>query len=342
MAQRAPDTAVVFASDDRDEVPHADALFGRPSGAGTSNRLLQRDSIALSPLVVLKPLVLQSLSIVQPAVTRFRPATRNTDTSLGDLSSEAVTRTHGRAMYALHPLVMVLRAVAVALADVAAAAVRGKLVGRSISAGVCALGSPVAFAHSGMDRADSALQVFLSGLSHPATGPDHLAAMFAVGVCSMLRGRPHWWVMPGVFVASMALGGAAGSIEGSILIGNAVVETGILVSVIWLGMQVAGQARTGTLAGPIPLRSVVLAYAPVAVFGWLHGYVHGTEIPASVVANAQTLAYAAGFLCGTALIHLIGVFAGDVVRLQPHRSAKVRLLGGVLALSGAAMALARL
>ena len=52
---------------------------------------------------------------------------------------------------------------------------------------------------------------FTSGILHPLTGPDHLAAMVAVGLWGAFLGAPAIWLLPVVFPLVMALGAALGA-----------------------------------------------------------------------------------------------------------------------------------
>jgi len=50
----------------------------------------------------------------------------------------------------------------------------------------------------------------LGGFTHPLFGPDHIAAMVAVGLWGAFLGPPAIWLLPVVFPLVMALGGALG------------------------------------------------------------------------------------------------------------------------------------
>ena len=80
---------------------------------------------------------------------------------------------------------------------------------------------------------------FVGGLSHPLFGPDHVAAMVAVGLWGAFLGAPAIFILPVVFPLVMAVGGVLG-ILGVPLPG---VEIGIAVSAAVLGMMVALAAR---------------------------------------------------------------------------------------------------
>ena len=71
----------------------------------------------------------------------------------------------------------------------------------AVMAGVMA-GITPASAHSGGDVA----QGFVGGFLHPLTGPDHVAAMVAVGLWGAVLGPPALWLLPVAFPLVMALG----------------------------------------------------------------------------------------------------------------------------------------
>lgn len=133
---------------------------------------------------------------------------------------------------------------------------------------------------------------FLSGLLHPVTGLDHVIAMVAVGLWGAQLGAPAMWMLPVAFPMIMALGGAVGA-AGLPLPG---IEIGIAASGLLLGLAVAGNVRP-----PLPL-AVVL----VGLFAVFHGYAHGAEMPGF----ANPLAFAAGFVIATGLLHLSGIVVG--------------------------------
>jgi urease accessory protein len=179
-------------------------------------------------------------------------------------------------------------------------------------AGVALLVTSPAFAHGESDQAGG----FLAGLAHPVAGLDHVLAMIAVGLWGAQLGKPALWVLPVVFPIVMALGGLAALLG----LPLARVEIGIAVSAIVLGVAVAGALRA-----PLPL-----ALAGVAAFAVFHGYAHGAELP-----NGQgPLAYSAGFVTATGLLHAAGIGLGFMDRL-PRGAACVRGLGAAIACGGA-------
>jgi urease accessory protein len=156
---------------------------------------------------------------------------------------------------------------------------------------------------------------FVGGFSHPLFGPDHIAAMVAVGLWGAFLGAPAMFVLPVVFPLVMAAGGVLG-IAGVPLPG---VEIGIAVSAVVLGMMVALAARP-------PLWVAALT---VGVFAIFHGYAHGAELPP----GADALAFSAGFVIATGVLHLCGIAFGLMARWPAGRIA-VRAAGGVIAIAG--------
>ena len=156
---------------------------------------------------------------------------------------------------------------------------------------------------------------FAGGLSHPLFGPDHVAAMVAVGLWGAFLGPPAIYVLPVVFPLVMALGGVLG-IVGMPLPG---VEIGIAVSAAVLGMVVALAARP-----PLWVAGFI-----VGAFAIFHGYAHGAELPP----GADALAYSAGFVIATGCLHLFGIAFGLLARWPVGRIA-VRTAGGAIAIAG--------
>jgi urease accessory protein len=160
---------------------------------------------------------------------------------------------------------------------------------------------------------------FLTGFLHPLGGLDHVLAMLAVGMWGAQLGNPAIWVLPVAFPLVMALGGVAG-ILGVPLIG---MELGVTVSVIVLGSMIALDRRP-------PLW---VAFLLVSFFAVFHGYAHGAELPGKTGA----VAYSAGFVTATGLIHLTGIGIGFVVKL-PHGVKLLRAGGSAIAAAGVFLA----
>ncbi|MCB1486758.1 MAG: HupE/UreJ family protein [Bauldia sp.] len=170
-----------------------------------------------------------------------------------------------------------------------------------------------AMAHEGAGVAGG----FVSGFLHPISGWDHVAAMVAVGLWGAFLGAPAIWLLPIVFPLVMAIGGGLG-VAGVPIPG---VEVGIAASAVVLGIMVALGARP-----PIWVAAVV-----VGAFAIFHGHAHGTELPAA----ADAVAYAAGFVIGTGLLHLTGITLGLATKWEAGKVA-VRALGGAIAVAGLA------
>lgn len=159
---------------------------------------------------------------------------------------------------------------------------------------------------------------FLGGLTHPVLGLDHFLAMVGVGIVSSMIGGRAIWTVPGMFVAAMAVGALLGRFEGSL--SGTVIEVGIALSVVFIGVAIAGEGRVPT---------AVIAGA-VLFFGFFHGYAHGVEIPDV----ARPALYAFGFLVGTALIHLLGVLIGEVAKRYTTGTSVLRVLGIAFSATG--------
>ncbi|WKZ33162.1 MAG: HupE/UreJ family protein [Thermodesulfobacteriota bacterium] len=179
-------------------------------------------------------------------------------------------------------------------------------------AAVYLLTPAAAYAHTGMGNAHG----FMHGFGHPAGGLDHVLAMVAVGIWAAQAGNRAVWAVPTAFVSLMAFGGFLG------LSGIAVplIEEGIATSVLVLGLLVTAAARF----------PVALSVAIVGVFAVFHGHAHGAEIPGS----ASGLAYSAGFVISTALLHLCGIGIGVAFKAL-NRVHLVRYAGGLIAAGGA-------
>ena len=175
-----------------------------------------------------------------------------------------------------------------------------------------------AWAHPGHEGAGG----LYSGVAHPLTGIDHLAAMLLVGVCAGLlaqksdKGLASSLALPGAFVGAMLAGFVA-----SAAIGGTLAEPLILLSLVALGAAVAFRLRA-----PMPL-----ALGAVAVFGFAHGMAHGFETPS----GAFPALFALGFALSTAALHGLGLW---LVRVLPAPA--LRALGAAGAGLGLMLGLA--
>jgi urease accessory protein len=157
---------------------------------------------------------------------------------------------------------------------------------------------------------------FMAGLTHPVLGPDHFLAMVSVGMVSAQIGGRAIWTVPSTFVGVMALGGLLGILDS----GLSAIEIGIALSVLVLGIAIAADRR-------LPVK---LALAAVALFAVFHGYAHGAEMPSV----AEPVRYAAGFLIGTAVLHVLGLVIGDISQHYARGKVALRVAGGAIAAAG--------
>jgi len=158
---------------------------------------------------------------------------------------------------------------------------------------------------------------FMSGLSHPVLGLDHLLAMLSVGILSAQMGGRAIWVVPSTFVGVMLIGGLLG-IQGVPLFS---VELGIALSVLALGIALAAEKKFPSL----------FAMVFVGFFAIFHGHAHGTEMPHL----AEPMLYALGFVIGTAGIHIMGVLVGVFSKKIQYGAHLLRYVGAGIASMGA-------
>jgi urease accessory protein len=159
-----------------------------------------------------------------------------------------------------------------------------------LAAASLTLAPALASAHPGHESVGLA-----HGFMHPLGGFDHIIAMVAVGLLAARLGGRALWLVPASFVAAMTVAGFAGSTG----VALPYVETGIAVSVVVLGTVVLfGMAMP-----------VAAAMGLVGFFAVFHGYAHGLEMPETV----SGVAYGAGFVAATALLHGVGMGLGLVL-----------------------------
>jgi len=170
----------------------------------------------------------------------------------------------------------------------------------------------LALAHDGQGDIQGGL---LAGLAHPILGVDHVIAMVAVGMWGAQLGAPAIWLLPVTFPLVMAMGGVLGAM-GVPVPG---IEIGIALSAVALGAMVALALRP-------PLWAAALL---VAVFAVFHGHAHGAELPES----ANAIAYSAGFVIATGLLHAFGILLGVANRWRVG-ARLLRAGGGLIALGG--------
>lgn len=172
-----------------------------------------------------------------------------------------------------------------------------------------------AFAHTG--GAGAALD---HGFAHPFTGLDHLLAMTCVGVLAAAMGGRALVTVPLAFLAMTVVG----ALVGVAAIGLPGVELGIAASVAVLGALLAAGARP----------HLAPAGLLVGLFAVFHGYAHGSEMPP----GASGLAFFAGFVAATALLHIAGIAIGLIaLRRGDGLNFALRGAGGVVLAVGIAL-----
>jgi urease accessory protein len=159
------------------------------------------------------------------------------------------------------------------------------------------------------------------GLAHPFSGIDHVLAMVAVGLWASQLGRPAWWLLPLTFPIVMVFGATLGFADVTL----PWAEIGIGVSVLVLGLVIAFALRP----------SIVVSVVLIALFALVHGYAHGTELPAS----ASALAYGMGFVAATLVLHAIGLGLGIFTNSATGRLA-MRGAGAAIAVAGVVLLVA--
>lgn len=140
---------------------------------------------------------------------------------------------------------------------------------------------------------DNGARGFGDGLLHPFLGADHLAALVAVGLLAATL-APRVRALPvAVFLASSFFGALAAAAG---IVGPGT-DAMIAASVLLLGVLLALARNTP------PALGIALAGA-LPLCGWFHGQAHIAD------AAFASPGYVAGFLAGTAVLHLIGYRAG--------------------------------
>lgn len=179
------------------------------------------------------------------------------------------------------------------------------------AAALLALTPALAQAHPGHGD----IRGFTGGFSHPLSGLDHILAMVAVGLWAAQLGGRALWAVPASFVGFMVVGGALGMAG----VHLPMVETGILVSILVLGLLIAAAVRLPAVAG----------MGIVGLFALFHGHAHGTELPAA----ATGVLYACGFIVATALLHACGIALGLLAQKKLPAPA-IRWAGAAIVVAG--------
>jgi urease accessory protein len=164
----------------------------------------------------------------------------------------------------------------------------------------------VALAHPGHHHVD-----WSAGFLHPLTGLDHLLALAATGFwLSQTQARKK----PGLIAAFITL--LAVFIAVGAQFTDLSLEFGITASLVVLGGLIACAA-----GGPIIARVAV-----VALTAMIHGFVHGTELPA----GESILPFVGGLLISSAAVVLAASWLGQYA--QPFAKGAIARIAGVLLL----------
>jgi len=188
----------------------------------------------------------------------------------------------------------------------------------ALSGSVSLLYATSAFAHPnhGVPHAHLPDGGLTDGLLHPVLGLDHLLAMVAVGLLAVQFSTRVKWFVPAAFVGGLLLGGSGG-LSGWQM---GFVEAGIALTLVVLGTAIA-VGRQLPLAAVLPV---------VAVFGFMHGFAHGQEVPAI----ASPWLYVVGFTSATICLHLAGVGLGTLASQNANALKSLRVSGVAMAVFG--------
>lgn len=141
----------------------------------------------------------------------------------------------------------------------------------------------------------------LSGLRHPVVGLDHLLATLAVGFWSAQQSDRQRWVLPISFILALLVGALWAGLDFVV----PSIEPGIALSLLILGFLVSNTKRLSLLP------AVIL----ISVFALLHGYAHGSQMPAL----ADESGYVLGFLLSTVGLLALGAKGAKWLMLKTER-----------------------
>ena len=163
-----------------------------------------------------------------------------------------------------------------------------------------------ALAHIGISSSDG----FLDGFLHPITGLDHLVTMLGLGLWMSFYGKGVAWristasITMLLFGVLLGLGGFDVPLMGTL----------IALSLLILGLMIVLRMRLPMLSG----------MAIVGLFGVLHGYAHGLEVPLTYLA----IPYAIGLVSTSLLLQLTGYSIGCFLK---RRTWALEVSGAVVA-----------
>jgi len=157
---------------------------------------------------------------------------------------------------------------------------------------------------------------FIAGFTHPIFGLDHAFTIFGIGVLSYYLDPKKWYLYPLAFIAPMVIGGLLGIGQ----LGSVIVEKFISASVVLTGLSIA----------LLKQKSHPMIFVILAIFGALHGFAHGTEIPEETTA----LQYVSGFFVGAAVLSVVGLVLSRVIDETVNSLRYYVLIGGMIAGAG--------
>ena len=157
---------------------------------------------------------------------------------------------------------------------------------------------------------------FAGGMFHSFGGLDHALAMIGVGLLSTRLQRFDIFLLPATFLVFLALGAGVGYSG----LGIRFAESAVAISCLALG---------SCILSPRLQRYRSSIFGIVASFAAVHGYVHLAELPAGFDVGQYTI----GFICASAIMHLIGVFIGEAFRDREHLWL-VHILGAAMVVFG--------
>jgi urease accessory protein len=155
-----------------------------------------------------------------------------------------------------------------------------------------------------------------SGATYPFSGVDHALAMFAIGLWAAQLGGKATWAVPLTFATVMIV--AIGAALSGVTIPGP--QMGSAVSVVLLGLFILFRLRT-QLIGDMFIAGAFALY---------HGYARGPEM----LTTAPWL-YTMGYVGASIMLHLLGVYIGQRVKLRWYSAIIVAIAGVVLMVAAA-------
>lgn len=153
----------------------------------------------------------------------------------------------------------------------------------------------------------------VAGFTHPIFGLDHNFAILGVGIYSFISGNKRWFLYPILFLIAMIGGGLLGIENES----NIVIEKIIAFSILVMGLFIAYRFDS----------NFALSALIIAVFGSVHGFAHGAEMPVDNTA----LKYISGYSIGTIVLSSLGVLIGKLTYSLGMDAKHLSIFGGVIA-----------